>query len=86
MSTGRLHGAILAARHSFMPNRLGYCGPDENDVLFDALVNNKPTKEANDLTAMVTKTNPGTKVNLKVWRDRKELAIPVTIEKQPRGR
>ena len=45
MSTGRLHGAILAARHSFMPNRLGYCGPDENDVLFDALVNNKPTKE-----------------------------------------
>lgn len=28
-----------------MPNRLGYCGPDENDVLFDALVNNKPTKE-----------------------------------------
>jgi hypothetical protein len=28
-----------------MPNRLGYCGPDENDVLFDALVRNKPTKE-----------------------------------------
>jgi serine protease Do len=46
--------------------------------------NNKPTKEANDLTAMVTKTNPGTKVNLKVWRDRKEISIPVTIEKQPR--
>jgi len=28
-----------------MPNRLGYCGPDENDVLFDALVNNTPTKK-----------------------------------------
>ena len=27
---------------------------------------------------------PGTKVNLKVWRDRKEITIPVTIEKQPR--
>lgn len=29
-------GAILAARHSFMPNRLGYCGPDENEVLLEA--------------------------------------------------
>jgi hypothetical protein len=36
-----IDGAILAARHSFMPNRLGYCGPDENDVLFDSCLNNK---------------------------------------------
>ena len=28
-----------------MPNRLGYCGPDENDVLLEALANNKPTKQ-----------------------------------------
>ena len=34
-------GAILAARHSFMPNQLGYCGPEANDVLFDACVSNK---------------------------------------------
>jgi hypothetical protein len=40
-----MNGAILAARHSFMPNRLGYCGPDENDVLFDACLSNKPSKE-----------------------------------------
>jgi len=40
-----LNGAILAARHSFMPNRLGYCGPDENDVLLDACLNNKPSDE-----------------------------------------
>ena len=39
------NGAILAARHSFMPNRLGYCGPDENDVLLDACLSNKPSKE-----------------------------------------
>ncbi|HPD31744.1 MAG TPA: Do family serine endopeptidase [Phycisphaerae bacterium] len=44
----------------------------------------KPTKEATQLTMMVTKTSPGTKVDLKVWRDGKEIAIPVTIEKQPR--
>jgi len=45
LSAEKLHGAILAARHSFMPNRLGYCGPDENDVLFDALVRNEPSKD-----------------------------------------
>jgi len=45
--------------------------------------NNKPTKEANDLTAMVTKTNPGTKVNLKVWRIARRSPSWVTIEKQP---
>jgi hypothetical protein len=39
-----MDGAILAARHSFMPNRLGYCGPDENDVLLDACLNNRATK------------------------------------------
>jgi hypothetical protein len=39
------NGAILAARHSFMPNRLGYCGPDENDVLLDACLRNEPSKE-----------------------------------------
>jgi hydrogenase maturation factor len=38
-------GAILAARHSFMPNRLGYCGPDENEVLFEACLSNKRSKE-----------------------------------------
>lgn len=35
-----MDGAILAARHSFMPNRLGYCGPDENDILFDSCLSN----------------------------------------------
>jgi hypothetical protein len=39
----KMEGSILAARHSFMPNRLGYCGPDENDVLFDACLNNRAT-------------------------------------------
>lgn len=45
MISGRMEGSILAARHSFMPNRLGYCGPDENDVLFDACLSNKPSKQ-----------------------------------------
>jgi hypothetical protein len=45
LSQQRIHGAILAARHSFMPNKLGYCGPDENDVLLDACLSNKPNEQ-----------------------------------------
>ena len=30
-------GALLAAQFSFMPNRLGYCGPDENRAMLDYL-------------------------------------------------
>jgi hypothetical protein len=43
MIEGTANGAILSARHSFMPNRLGYCGPDENEVLFEAILQNKKT-------------------------------------------
>jgi hypothetical protein len=31
-------GALLAARFSFMPNRLGYCGPEENRAILEHLV------------------------------------------------
>jgi len=30
-------GALLAARFSFMPNRLGYCGPEENRAMLQYL-------------------------------------------------
>jgi hypothetical protein len=30
-------GALLAGRFSFMPNRLGYCGPEENRAMLDYL-------------------------------------------------
>ncbi len=45
MNSRKMNGAILSARHSFMPNRLGYCGPDENEVLFDACLSNKPSEQ-----------------------------------------
>jgi hypothetical protein len=45
MNSKLIDGAILAARHSFMPNRLGYCGPDENDVLFDSCLTNKRSEQ-----------------------------------------
>lgn len=31
-----------------MPNRLGYCGPDENDVLLDACLSNRRSKQLID--------------------------------------
>lgn len=33
-------GALLAARFSFMPNRLGYCGPEENRAMLDYVADN----------------------------------------------
>lgn len=45
ISSVSVDGAILAARHSFMPNRLGYCGPDQNEVLFNACLSNKPSEQ-----------------------------------------
>ncbi len=41
-------------------------------------------KSATQLTDLVARTAPGTKVDLLVWRDRKEITIPVAIEKQPK--
>ncbi len=36
-----MNGAILSARHSFMPNLLGYCGPDANQVILEAIAKNE---------------------------------------------
>jgi hypothetical protein len=33
-----LDGTLIFARYSFMPNRLGYCGGDDNQALFDYCV------------------------------------------------
>jgi hydrogenase maturation factor len=43
--SSRPSGAVFSARHSYMPNSLGYCGPDENEALFEAALQNKPTKK-----------------------------------------
>jgi len=41
-------------------------------------------ESANQLQHLVARTKPGTEVNLLVWRDSKEITIPVTIGKQPK--
>lgn len=38
-----------------------------------------PVKDSGDLPAQVARVAPGTKVQIKVWRDGKELALPLTV-------
>ena len=44
----------------------------------------EPVKSVQTLQSRVARTTPGTKLDLKVWRDKKEITIPVVIEKQPK--
>jgi len=44
----------------------------------------EPAKTVQGLQSRVARTAPGTKVDLRVWRDKKEMTIPVVIEKQPK--
>lgn len=37
----KMEGLLLFARYCFMPNRLGFCGPKENRVIFDSVIKNK---------------------------------------------
>ena len=45
----------------------------------------KKVKTADELRNMVAHTGPDGKVDMKVWRDNKEITIPITIEKQPKN-
>jgi len=37
-----LAGSLMCARYAFMPNKLKYCGPDENKTLFEYVTNRQP--------------------------------------------
>lgn len=39
-----MNGLILFARYAFMPNKLGFCGPEDNRTIFDSVIKNKPDK------------------------------------------
>ena len=36
-----MEGTILFARYAFMPNRLNYCGGDDNKAIFDYCAANR---------------------------------------------
>jgi serine protease Do len=59
-------------------------GLKEGDVILE--FNGKPIAKSNDLPAAVAQVAPGTKAPLKVWRDRSEKSIDVTIGELPNER
>ena len=56
-------------------------GLKRDDVIL--MFNDHSPQNGQQLQDMVARTKPGTKVDLKVWREGKELVVPVTLEKQP---
>jgi serine protease Do len=46
--------------------------------------NGEEVTSVRDLQMRVARTKPDTTVDIKVWRDRKEITVPVKIEKQPK--
>ncbi len=53
--------------------------PDDIILSYDG----KEVTSVPELQHWVARTKPDTQVDLRVWRDQKEITIPVTIEKQP---
>lgn len=56
-------------------------GLREGDVIIE--FNGKPVTDSADLPVLVAGTAPGTKVEMKVWRDRAEKAITITVGELP---
>ncbi len=52
-----------------------------DDVILE--FNGRPVGSSTQLQSLVAATEPDTTVKLKVWRDKQEITIPVTIERQP---
>lgn len=45
-------GALLAARFSFMPNRLGFCGPEENRAMLEYVADGHSDLRPGDVVAV----------------------------------
>jgi serine protease Do len=75
----RARGALVSKVEPNSP--AAKAGLKEGDVIVE--FNGKPIVKANDLPAAVASTSPGTKAPLKVWRDRSESTVDVTIGELP---
>jgi serine protease Do len=56
-------------------------GLQHDDVVQE--VDGKPVKTFDTLQRVIARTEPGTEIKLKIWRNEQEIIIPVTIEEQP---
>ncbi len=78
----RIRGALVSRIEPGSP--AAQAGLKEGDVILE--FNDKPIAKANDLPAAVAQVAPGTKASLKVWRDRSEKSVAVTIGEVPNDR
>jgi serine protease Do len=69
-------GALVATVRPNTP--AAKAGIEPGDVIIE--FNGKPVNRRDELTPMVTATRPGSTVPIKVLRDRKEMALNVTVE------
>lgn len=72
-------GALVSKVESDSP--ASKAGLREGDVITE--YNGKPVKDSADLPVLVAATAPGTAVDMKVWRDRAEKKISITIGELP---
>ena len=72
--------ARLDARYFVDPGRLATWSD------LDAEFNGKPIAKANDLPAAVAQVTPGAKAPLKVWRNKSETSLDVTVGELPNER
>jgi serine protease Do len=60
----------------------GKAGLKEGDIILE--FDGKKVLNNQNLQGLVTQTKPGTRVLLKVWREKKAIEVPVTLEKMPK--
>ncbi len=75
-------GVLVQEVFSDPPTPASKAGLKAEDVIL--AFNDKELTSADELRKLVAATKPGTEVRLRVWRDGKEITIPVVIEKQPK--
>jgi len=77
MGLDQTRGALVSEVAKDGPAALA--GIKEGDVIIE--FNGKQIKDANDLPILVARTAPGEKVRVKILRNKRELTIPVQVEK-----
>ena len=75
-------GALVASVEASGP--AGQAGVRPGDVILE--FNGKPIAKANDLPAAVAQVTPGAKAPLKVWRNKSETSLDVTVGELPNER
>ncbi len=56
--TSGIPGPLLFGHYAFPPNRLGYCGPDDHEALFEYVVERKRMTASSSWSAALRAHSP----------------------------